>query len=131
VSERRPHVLIVDDEAPLRELVRVCLGPGYSYREAGSVADSLHELKREAPDVVVLDLMLIGGSGLEVLRAIRDEREFANTRVVVVSAWTDEANRQAAEEAGADAFLGKPFEPDELIDRVDELAAVGDRSRPT
>jgi DNA-binding response OmpR family regulator len=127
-DDRRPLVLICDDEPVLRELIRVSLGPDYRYAEAGSVSDAIDAYHADAPDLVVLDLMLVGGSGLDVLRAIRGDDGEARTPVVVVSAWSDEANRQAVEDEGADLFLPKPFAPEQLIGRVEEL--VGPTRRP-
>ena len=119
----QPLVLICDDEQPLRELIRLCLGDAYRFVEAGTVADSIDAVHAERPDLVLLDLMLPGGSGLDVLRAIRAEHALADTPVIVVSAWSDEANRSAAGSAGADGFLGKPFSPDHLAARVEEVLA--------
>jgi two-component system, OmpR family, phosphate regulon response regulator PhoB len=121
MAERLPLVLICEDELPLRELIRVSLGPGYRFREAGTVAESIGLLEAEPPDVVVLDLMLPGGTGLDVLRTIRADEAFSRTSVLIVSAWTDEANRRAVEEEGADGFVAKPFAPEELADQVEEL----------
>ena len=125
----QPLVLICDDEPPLRELIRVSLGDAYRYREAGTVADSIDAVRAETPDLVLLDLMLPGGSGLDVLRVIRGEDALAGTRVLVISAWSDESNRSAAGQAGADEFMGKPFAPDRLAERVEELLEGG-RGRP-
>jgi DNA-binding response OmpR family regulator len=119
----QPLVLICDDEPPLRELIRVSLGDSYRFVEAGTVADSIDAVQAERPDLVLLDLMLPGGSGLDVLRVIRGEAALAGTPVLVVSAWSDEANRTAADSAGADEFIGKPFAPDQLAARVEELLA--------
>jgi DNA-binding response OmpR family regulator len=127
-ADPRPLVLICDDEPVLRELIRVSLGPGYRYTEAGSVSDAIEAYRANVPDLVVLDLMLVGGSGLDVLRAIRGDGE-ARTPVVVVSAWSDEANRQAVEEEGADLFLPKPFAPEQLVGRVEELVGAGRPAR--
>jgi DNA-binding response OmpR family regulator len=121
MAEPSPLVLICDDEPALRELVRVTLGPEYRYREAATVGDALAALGAETPDVVVLDLMIVGGSGRDVLRAIRADPAFAKTRVLVVSAWSDETHREAVEQEGADAFVPKPFTPELLADRVAEL----------
>jgi DNA-binding response OmpR family regulator len=129
-AESRPLVLICDDEPVLRELIRVSLGSGYRYTEAGSVADAIDTYKADLPDLVVLDLMLVGGSGLDVLRAIRQGDVAPRTPVVVVSAWSDEANRQAVEDEGADLFLPKPFAPEQLVGRVEELVAVGREGSP-
>jgi DNA-binding response OmpR family regulator len=123
VGVPQPLILICDDEPALRELIRVSLGPDFRYSEAATVADSIKQLERE-PDVVVLDLMLPGGSGLDVLRAIHAAGG-GRPAVLVVSAWSDEGNREAAERAGADGFLPKPFSPTQLAARVDELLATG------
>jgi DNA-binding response OmpR family regulator len=123
-ADERPLVLICDDEPVLRELIRVSLGSGYRFSEAGSVSDAIKAYRAEPPDVVVLDLMLVGGSGLDVLRAIRNEPAQPRTPVVVVSAWSDEANRLAVEEGGADMFVPKPFAPDQLAVRVEELVGA-------
>jgi two-component system response regulator MtrA len=122
--DARPLVLICDDEPVLRELIRISLGPDYRFVEAASVADSIAAFRAVRPDMVVLDLMLIGGSGVEVLRTIRDEDESA-VPVLVVSAWSDEVNRSAVADGGADGFLAKPFTPDQLVARVAELVGAG------
>ncbi len=128
-AESLPLVLICDDEPVLRELIRVSLGPAYRYTEAASVADAIRSYNDDVPDLVVLDLMLVGGSGLDVLRAIRQGDAAPSTPVVVVSAWSDETNRQAVEDEGADLFLPKPFAPEQLVGRVEELVGVA-RERP-
>jgi DNA-binding response OmpR family regulator len=131
MAVHQPLVLICDDEPVLRELIRVSLGPGYRFSEAGSVTDSIDAFRADDPDVVVLDLMLIGGSGLDVLRAIRGGgTPSSRVPVLVVSAWTDEANRVAVAEGGADGFLAKPFTPDQLLDQVGALVGASqDRQR--
>jgi CheY-like chemotaxis protein len=113
-------ILICDDEAPMRELVRVVLvDGGYAFVEA---ADGLEcvELARELrSDLLVLDLMLPGMSGLEVLAAFRSDALLAGVPVVVISAW--DHMREEALAAGAARFVGKPFEPGELRAAVAEL----------
>jgi DNA-binding response OmpR family regulator len=116
----RRTLLICEDESNLRELVRASLGPDYRFVEASSVAEAEEALRLSAPDGVLLDLMLPGGSGLDVLRAIR-RRPGPRILVVVVSAWTTADYRDAATEAGADAFVSKPFVPDELAALVARL----------
>jgi DNA-binding response OmpR family regulator len=113
----RRTVLICEDEPNLRELVRASLGTEYRFVEAASVAEADEALRVTAPDIAVLDLMLPGGSGLDILRAIR-KRPGARIPAVIVSAWTTPDYRHAAEEAGADAFVAKPFAPDELATLV-------------
>lgn len=120
----RRTVLICEDEPHLRELVRASLDGGYRFVEAASVADAEAVLREARPDVVLLDLMLPGGSGLDVLRAVRGLAE-PRVPVIVVSAWTTADYREAAAAAGADAFVAKPFVPDELAATVRQ--ALGER----
>jgi DNA-binding response OmpR family regulator len=115
--EPRPRVLVVDDEAPLRELIVVTLGEAFECEEAADGETALAMIERAPPDLVFLDVMLPGLSGIDVLRKIRADAALAEVAVVVVSAWQGPQDIAAALESGADGFLEKPF-------RVDELASV-------
>lgn len=117
-----PTVLICEDAVTLRELVRVSLGTGYRFVEATTVAEAEEALERKRPDLVVLDLMLPGGSGIDILRTVR-RLGGARIPVVVVSAWTSPDHRRSATDAGADAFVAKPFVPEELAGVVSGLLA--------
>jgi CheY-like chemotaxis protein len=112
-------ILICEDEEALRELVRVSLGEGYTYAEAADGVESLELAVELQPDLVVLDLMLPRKSGVEVLADLRRDRRLRETPVVVITAWTHA--QQAAVAAGADRFIAKPFDPDELKTVVSEL----------
>jgi len=109
------RVLICDNEEPLRALVRAALAPrGYELLEARDGDESL-ELAREAkPDLIVLDMMMPGRTGLDVLRELRADPEFSAIPVVMLTARTQLTDEQAAADAGADRFLPKPFSPLEL-----------------
>ena len=112
-------ILICEDEAALRELVRVSLGPGFGFLEASDGMEALELARVHKPDVVVLDLMLPGLSGLDVLSRLREEANESNLPIVVISAWSDA--RDDALAAGADRFILKPFIPDDLRAVVEEL----------
>jgi CheY-like chemotaxis protein len=118
-SDGAKTILICEDEESLRELVRVALGPSYDYVEATDGIESLELARRLRPDLVVLDLMLPRRSGVEVLADLRNDRTMRDTPVVVITAWTHA--QQAAVAAGADRFVPKPFDPDELRTVVGEL----------
>jgi DNA-binding response OmpR family regulator len=109
-------VLICEDDTNLRTLVRLALGDGYRYFEAPDGPSGLQLARRIHPDLIVLDLMLPGRSGLDVLIELRADDELAQTPVIVMSAWSH--SDEAAVEAGADRFVPKPFDPDELRDAV-------------
>lgn len=111
----RPTILICDDEPPLRQLMRAILDDDtYEFEEAADAEEALERAIEVEPDLVLLDVMLPGGSGLDVLRELRMHATLSHTPVVVVTAWTSAADRRAAIDAGADEFLAKPFDPDDL-----------------
>jgi CheY-like chemotaxis protein len=114
-----PTILICEDEEPLRELIRAALGNGYRYVETADGREAIELARMLAPDLVVLDVMMPGTSGLEVLAALREGAETGTIPVVVLTAWTHA--QQEALDAGAQRFLSKPFDPDELQTIVDEL----------
>jgi len=116
MSGTTPRVLVIDDEPPIRKLVRMGLSTqGYETLEAANGADGL-ELLAERPDVVVLDLGLPDMDGLEVLRTIRSRGD--GVPVVVLSSRGDEAGKVAALDLGADDYVTKPFGMDELLARL-------------
>jgi CheY-like chemotaxis protein len=112
-------ILICEDEAALRELIRVSLGASFGFIEASDGVEALELAKSEQPDVIVLDLMIPGISGLDVLARLRQEENGHRLPVVVISAWGDA--RDEAFAAGADRFVLKPFIPDDLRAVVEEL----------
>ena len=119
-----PTILVCDDDAGLRELMRVTLEPaGYRFVEAVDGEEALRELALERPDLVLLDIMLPGYSGIQVLEAMRSDEALRDVPVIVVSAWQTPEDREGAIAAGANAFLSKPFEPDELTASVEDLLA--------
>lgn len=118
-----PTILICDDEASLRELMRVSLQAEYLFAEAADTREAIALLDRVRPDLVLLDMMMPGGSGLDVLERLRNHPELNDTPVVVVSAFVTDGERLAAHDAGATGFLGKPFDPEELASLVGVLLA--------
>jgi CheY-like chemotaxis protein len=119
-------VLLCDDEDVLRQLVRATLDNGeYSIVEATDGDESLELARRLRPDVIVLDMMMPGRSGLEVLEELRGDPKLASTPVIMLTARARQADREAAAAAGADRYLAKPFSPLELISLVEELLDGG------
>ena len=116
-----PRVLVVEDEAPLRELVVVTLGQAFSCVEAASGEEALAALAEEPADLVFLDVMLPGMSGLDVLERMRAQDALSQVPVVVLSAWQSQSDVTRALELGADRFLPKPFRPEELASMARSL----------
>jgi two-component system KDP operon response regulator KdpE len=109
-------VLVIDDEPPIRKLLRMGLtSQGYNIIEAGNGKAAL-ELMGEAPDLVILDLGLPDIQGHELLRTIRSRNE--SVPVVVLSSRGDEAGKVRALDLGADDYVTKPFGMDELLARM-------------
>ena len=118
------RVLICDDEPLLRQLMRVALVGDYTFEEAATVEESIERAEDFRPDVALVDVMMPGGSGLEIVRHLKGESELSHARCVVISAFSADADRQEAIDAGAEAFVAKPFDPDELSATVAELLAT-------
>ena len=110
-------ILVVDDEPPIRRLLRTGLGSqGYAVREAADATEALASLSAGAPDLVVLDLGLPGMGGLELLTHIRSRSP--DLPVIVLSSRDDEAGKVEALDLGADDYMTKPFGMAELLARM-------------
>jgi excisionase family DNA binding protein len=115
-------VLIVDDDPRLREFVRVNLEmDGYAVREAGSAEEGLAALEDEPPDLVLLDVMMPQVDGFEMLRKMQEQHGLASVPVVMFSGKVDEETATRAAREGAQAFIGKPFDPQQLIESTKQL----------
>lgn len=116
MSAAGPLVLVVEDEAPLRKFLRASLeANGFRVREAVTAAEGIAMAAREHPAVILLDLGLPDGDGLDVTRRLR---EWTPTPIIVVSARGRESDKVAALDAGADDYLTKPFGVGELLARI-------------
>ncbi len=116
------RILVVDDEPDITALVAYHLArAGYRVSTAANGQDALKAARDERPDVVVLDLMLPGVSGYEVLRELRQRRDTSDIGVILLTARREEADRIKGLSLGADDYLTKPFSPQELTLRVAAL----------
>ncbi|KZE32712.1 two-component system response regulator KdpE [Crenobacter luteus] len=109
-------ILVVEDEPQIRRFLRASLtAEGFAVREAGSAREGLAEAARHLPQLVLLDLGLPDADGETVIRALR---EWSAVPVIVLSARSQEADKVAALDAGADDYLTKPFGVAELLARI-------------
>ncbi len=116
VSTPAPTVLVIEDEPQMRRFLRPALeGQGYRVLEAVTAADGLAQASSHNPELVVLDLGLPDGDGVDVARRLR---EWSTASIVVVSARGQESDKVAALDAGADDYLTKPFGMPELLARL-------------
>jgi two-component system, OmpR family, response regulator ResD len=117
----RGSVLVVDDERTIGEVVcRYLDRAGYDTSVALDGPTALRKVEEQAPDLVVLDLMLPGIAGLEVMRRIRD-RDRDRTAIILLTAKGEETDRIVGLRLGADDYVVKPFSPAELVARVDAV----------
>lgn len=111
------HVLIVDDDARLRALLsRYLAEQGFRVTTADDAADARNKMRALQPDLLVLDVMMPGESGLSLTQTLRAER--SDLPILLLTARGAPEDRIAGFEAGADDYLGKPFEPRELVLRL-------------
>jgi CheY-like chemotaxis protein len=123
MTREPPKILVVDDEPSLRELVVVTLGDAYAYVEVGDGDAALEQLRADRYDLVIIDVMMPGRSGIDVLREMRSDDALRDVPVVVMSAWQSSQDIDAALAAGANGFLAKPFLIDDLESTVREVIA--------
>jgi excisionase family DNA binding protein len=118
----RPTVLIVDDDPKLREYIRVNLEmEGYAVKEAGSAEEGLGVLDESTPDLVLLDVMMPEVDGWEMLRRVQERHGVGGIPVIMFSGKIEKDAAAEATSRGAQGFIGKPFNPHELIDQTKQL----------
>jgi excisionase family DNA binding protein len=115
-------VLIVDDDPRIREFVRVNLEmDGFAVREAGSADEGLAALEDEPPDLILLDVMMPKVDGWEMLQRVRERHGVDSIQVIMFSGQVEHDGTDQAEAGGAQAFVGKPFNPQDLVARAKDL----------
>ena len=116
-----PRVLIVDDDDRLREYVRANLEfDGFTVREAANAEEGLAALEEEQPDLILLDVMMPQMDGWEMLRRVHARHGVGAIPVIVFSGKVEEGEAQASEH-GAQGFIGKPFDPHQLIEQAKQI----------
>jgi two-component system phosphate regulon response regulator PhoB len=112
-------ILIVDDEPAIRDMLRLALEMAeYRCLEAGNISDAYAQVVDQCPDLVLLDWMLPGGSGIELLRRLRRDENTRETPVIMLTARTTQSNVVQGLEVGADDYVSKPFANRELLARI-------------
>jgi len=116
---KRFRVLVVDDEQRIVNFLRTKLkASGYDVATAGDGAEALEQIRREEPDLVVLDLLMPRMDGFEMMKELRD---FSSIPIVILSARGADSDRIRGLKLGADDYLAKPFNPEELIARIEAV----------
>jgi len=114
-----PKILVVEDDKSISDLISLHLKKNnYEYLVVHNGEDALSHLDNFMPDFVILDWMIPGLSGLEVLRRIRNKQEYKNLPILMLTAKNSEQDKIISFESGLDDYITKPFLPSELIARV-------------
>jgi two-component system, OmpR family, response regulator MtrA len=119
------RIVVADDEADIRRLIVFTLRRrGYEIIEASTGESALAQVRDSIPDLVVLDVMMPGLTGLEISRLLAADAATASIPILMLSAMGQAAEIEAGLSSGAHSYLVKPFAPRELADRVAEMLAV-------
>jgi two-component system phosphate regulon response regulator PhoB len=115
-------VLVVDDEPDIREVIRFALeGAGFAVLEAGHADEARKLMASDNPDLMLLDWMLPGRSGLELAQQIKQNASTRSYPIIMVSAKGEEEDRIKGLDTGADDYIAKPFSPREMVARVNAV----------
>ena len=118
------RILVADDERDIRDLLTFKLGQaGYTVQAVGNGTLALAAIEADPPDLAVLDFMMPGLSGIDVLRKIREDGRLSGVRVILLTARARDADVDAGFVSGADDYIIKPFSPRELLHRVNTVLA--------
>ena len=123
MSNEKKKILIVEDDVFLRELIsRKLVSEGYDIKQASDGEDGLRELKNEAPDLILLDLILPGIDGFEVLMRMKKDSELAHIPIIILSNYISPEENEEALKLGALFSLAKPhFMPSEILEIIEEV----------
>ena len=120
-----PTVLVVDDDPGVRQVVRLSLElEGYMVKEAGGAEEGLAAVEDEAPDLILLDVMMPQVDGWEMLRRIQERHGAGSIPIVMFSGKVDAQTAAQATARGAQGFVGKPFDPQQLVDQAKQIIPV-------
>ena len=116
------RILVVDDEKDITSLLRLRLeASGYDVLEAYDGQEALKIAQEESPDLIVLDLMLPKMDGYKVCRMLKFDERFKHIPIIIFTARIQESDQKMGMEVGADAYVTKPFEPQVLMAKIQEL----------
>ncbi len=124
MSEKR--ILIVEDEQPIREMITFALGnAGYQTLEAADARAAQVQIAGRPPDLILLDWMLPGASGLELARRLKKDELTREIPIIMLTARAEEEDKVHGLESGADDYVTKPFSPRELVARIKAVLRRG------
>jgi len=125
--ENKKRILIVDDEQDLVEMLATRFeAAGYEVDMAYNGQECLERVRNNKPNLIILDIMMPKLDGLHVCRLLKFNEEYQDIPIVILTARGQENDRQAGEKVGADFYIVKPFDSDDLMSTVEELVNRGE-----
>ena len=119
------NILIIDDDKTMTELLKTLLKmEGHTPTAVNDSTKAIDVAATVKPDLITLDLMMPGLSGFDLCELLRHDPKFTNVPIIIVSARDDAESKQKALRAGAQAYLTKPFDADELMHKINQLTRV-------
>jgi len=118
-------VLVVDDESNIRHILEFSLdAEGFQVLSAADALEAFQTAVAETPDLIVLDVMMPGGDGIETCRRLKRDPRTRRIPIILLTARTSNEDRERGREAGADAYMTKPFSPSRLVEKVQSVLGV-------
>jgi DNA-binding response OmpR family regulator len=121
MAKRRKRILIVEDELNIANAQKIILSDEFDVSMAHDGDSGLKMIQEQRPDLVVLDLMLPNRGGYDICFSVRQDPALENTRILMVTALNQEIDKTKGVMVGTDAYLTKPFEPQQLLTAVRKL----------
>jgi len=124
MMERKPTILLVEDENEFRQMLKIRLeANSYSVLEAGDGIEGLNMARKHKPDLIILDIMLPKMDGYRVARLLKFDTHYRHIPIIMLTARVQDVDRENGMSAGADVYLTKPFDAQELEKSIADLLA--------
>lgn len=121
-------ILIVDDESHIRTLLEQTLedfeDEGVLILTASNGSEAIEIISSEKPDLVYLDVMMPGKNGFEVCKEVKEQEEFKDIYIVILTAKGQEVDKEKGKDVGANIYMTKPFDPDLIIEKAEEILQI-------
>ncbi|WP_100623247.1 response regulator [Candidatus Coxiella mudrowiae] len=128
---KKTTLLIIEDEAAIRDMIRFSLLTEFGLIDAEDIIKAKKQLENQLPDLILLDWMLPGKSGIEFIEWIKKQADFRDIPIIMLTAKAEEENKVKGLMTGADDYITKPFSPDELTARIKTVLRRGPLLSPS
>lgn len=124
--DKKPKILLVDDEPDVLSMTKMRLvSAGYEVITAEEGVMAYNMAKSEAPDLIILDVMLPGMDGYHICRLLKFDQKYRAIPIIMLTARGQKEDQELGAKVGADCYMVKPFEPKEFLDKIKELLKIG------